>query len=129
MNRVVHFSINCDDPQRAILFYQKVFDWTIKKWEGQGMDYWMIMTGTKEEPGIDGGLSKRKEAGACACADQAIICTIGVESIDDMTAKVIANGGTVVMPKMELMKAGWFTSCKDTKGNIFSLTQATVPAM
>ena len=34
MPRVVHFEISADDPERAVKFYQKVFSWEIKKWDG-----------------------------------------------------------------------------------------------
>ncbi len=40
MPRVVHFEINADDPERAAKFYQNVFGWKIKKWEGP-IDYWL----------------------------------------------------------------------------------------
>jgi len=44
MPRVVHFEIHADDPQRAANFYQGVFGWDIKKWEGPE-DYWLVTTG------------------------------------------------------------------------------------
>jgi predicted enzyme related to lactoylglutathione lyase len=124
MNRVIHFEIQADDINRAILFYQKVFGWTIKKWEGTGMDYWLIMTGPKEEPGIDGGMAKRQTPGPCGCIGT-YVCTIGVKDIDETTKKITENGGAILMPKQELMGVGLFASCKDTEGNTFSVMQAT----
>lgn len=35
MNRVVHFSINVDNPERAAKFYSKVFGWKFEKWKDQ----------------------------------------------------------------------------------------------
>ena len=59
MPRVVHFELSADDPERAIKFYENAFGWKTEKWAGP-MDYWLIMTGPEDEPGIDGGLSKRE---------------------------------------------------------------------
>ena len=57
MSRITHFDIPSDDPKRAQKFYNQVFGWKFKKWDGP-TDYWIVTTGTKE-PGINGGLSKR----------------------------------------------------------------------
>lgn len=56
LNRVVHFDILAENPEKLINFYGKVFGWKFEKWDGP-MDYWMIMTG--EGDGIDGGLSRK----------------------------------------------------------------------
>ena len=81
MPRVVHFEIHADDPERAISFYNSVFDWEFQKWEGQ-WDYWMIITGTEGTPGINGGLIKRT-AEITGDAIVAYVCTIDVPSVDD----------------------------------------------
>ncbi len=59
MKRIVHFDISADDPERAVKFYTDVFGWSVQKWDGP-MDYWLVTTGPKDEPGIDGGIAKRK---------------------------------------------------------------------
>jgi uncharacterized protein len=61
MNRVMHFEIQADEPERAANFYREIFGWTIEKIPGLGWDYWMVMTADKDskEPGINGGLLKR----------------------------------------------------------------------
>ena len=43
MLRVIHFEIPVDDPERAVNFYKKVFEWKIDKWEGPE-DYWLVNT-------------------------------------------------------------------------------------
>lgn len=53
MGRVMHFEIQAEKPERAIQFYTGVFGWKITRWGGD--EYWLITTGRKEEPGIDGG--------------------------------------------------------------------------
>ena len=39
MNRVVHFEIQAEEPERAAKFYNKIFGWTIEKWPGLDMEY------------------------------------------------------------------------------------------
>jgi predicted enzyme related to lactoylglutathione lyase len=114
MPRVVHFELAADDPERAAAFYTTVFDWKFEKWQGP-MDYWLITTGSQEEPGIDGGLGRRQRP------DERTTNTIDVDSVDDYVEKVVANGGTVVMPKHTIPGVGYLAYCADTEGNVFGL--------
>jgi predicted enzyme related to lactoylglutathione lyase len=116
MPRVVHFDIAADEPERAIRFYESVFGWEIQKWEGP-FDYWLIMTGPEDEPGIDGGLGKRDRP------DEHTTNTIGVDSVDDYVAKVQESGGLVTMPKSAVPGVGYLAICADTEGNVFSLME------
>ena len=61
MARVVHFEIHAEDIERAIEFYNKVFDWSFRHWGGS-MEYWVIETGPDSEPGINGGRSSRSKS-------------------------------------------------------------------
>lgn len=124
-NRVAHFEIHADNPERAIAFYTKVFGWDIQKWEGGQMEYWMIMTGPREEAGgINGGLVRRQ--GPAPTEKQAVngfVCTMVVDSYDATAEKIIANGGINVVPKMALIGMAWQGYFKDTEGNIIGLHQ------
>ena len=53
----------------------------------------------------------------------AYVCTVDVAEIDESIATVVANGGTVVVPKMPLPGMGWLVYCKDSEGNIFGMMQ------
>jgi len=121
MNRVVHFDIPADDVERAKAFYEKVFGWKFEKWEGP-MDYWLVMTG-KDGPGIDGGMAKRQGP------DQAVMNTIGVESVDQAVADIQANGGQIVMPKNEIPGVGWMATFRDPEGNMSGVIQSIPGAM
>ncbi len=122
MPRVIHFEIHADQPSRAVQFYEQVFGWIFNKWPGP-MDYWVIRTGPKEQPGIDGGLIQRQGT-IDGQAVIAYVCTVDVPSVDDYLAKIIANGGTNVVPKMPIPGVGWLGYCKDTEGNIFGIMQS-----
>ncbi|MEO5927053.1 MAG: VOC family protein [Patescibacteria group bacterium] len=124
-NRVSHFEIHAENPERAIEFYTKIFGWKITKWEGGQMEYWMVETGGREEAGgINGGLVRR--TGPAPANDGPIsgyVCTMTVESYDDMHEKILANGGSVALPKMALVGMAWQGYYKDTEGNCIGIHQ------
>jgi predicted enzyme related to lactoylglutathione lyase len=122
MPRVVHFEIHADNPERAVKFYQAVLGWQFQKWDGP-TPYWLVRTGPKEQPGIDGGLIQR-QPGQSGNAVIAYVCTVDVPSVDAYVTKATAAGGTVALPKMPIPGVGWLAYCKDTEGNIFGMMQA-----
>ncbi len=98
------------------MFYEKVFGWKIVKWEGP-IEYWLITTGKEDEPGIDGGLTRRTEP------ETSTINTIDVPSVDEYIKKVQDNGGTIVTPKHAIPGVGWAVAFKDPEGNMFGLME------
>jgi uncharacterized protein len=130
MNRVVHFEIHAADPERAAKFYRVVFGWDIQEWIVPGIEipkenrYWLVMTGSQDEPGINGGILFRRGAEpANGQPINAYVCTIGVASIDEYVDKSVAAGAAVALPKMPVKGVGWLAYCKDTEGNIFGMLQ------
>ena len=121
MPRVIHFEIEAEKPERAIKFYETVFGWKIEKWKGP-MEYWLITTGKKDEPGIDGGLEKRTDS------EPSTVNTIDVPSVDQYIKKVESNGGSVVRPKMAIPGVGWWACFKDPEGNMFGIMEADATA-
>jgi uncharacterized protein len=123
MPRVVHFEIHAENPERAIAFYQGVFGWQFQKWAGP-MDYWVIVTGSDEEKGINGGMVRRMGPGPVDMqAVNAYVCTVQVPAIDEYIAKAGSAGGTAALPKMPIPGVGWLAYFKDTEGNIFGIMQ------
>lgn len=134
MNRVVHFEIHAEDPEKLATFYRGVFGWEVRKWDapGAGFEYWIIMTAPenyKDEskwPGINGGMVKRqgpKPQGGEPV--NAFVCSLTVESVDDTIEKVEKAGGSIALPKMEIPGVGWLAYCKDPEGTIFGIMQDT----
>lgn len=117
MSRIVHFEIPADDPERSIKFYEEVFGWTIEKWDGP-IEYWLIMTGPEDQPGIDGGLTRRTDP------EMGVENTIAVTSVDKAVTKVEAHGGQVIRLKMAVPGVGWTAYIKDTEGNIFGMMES-----
>ncbi len=130
MGRVVHFEIHADDPLRAQGFYENIFGWEIKKWDGPN-EYWLVMTGNKganlkgkENDGIDGAIVRRQgQMPSHNNPVSAFVCTIDVDDLDDSCSKVVLNGGNVVVDKRAVSGVGWISYCKDTEGNIFGMMQ------
>ncbi len=123
MGRVVHFEIHGSNPEILAKFYSNLFGWEIKNWGGP-IEYWMINTGTGEEPGIDGGIVRRQ--GDIPIEGEAIssfVCTINIKNLDDSLIKVNDNGGVQVVPKSPIPGIGWLAYCKDPDGNIFGMMQ------
>lgn len=118
MNRVVHFDILANEPEKLIDFYGKVLGWKFTKWDGP-MEYWMINTG--EGDGIDGGLSKKS-------AQSSNVNTIQIENLNETIAKVQENGGTIISPRSAIPGIGWIALFKDAEDNIFGLMQDDLKA-
>jgi uncharacterized protein len=121
MPRVVHFEIHAGDPDRAVKFYETLFGWNFQKWEGP-MEYWMVITGPDDQPGINGGLMRR-QGEIDGQAVIAYVCTVDVPDVDASVQTALANGGQVALPKMAIPGVGWLAYCKDTEGNIFGMMQ------
>lgn len=105
-SRVIHFEIPADDPQRAVDFYTRVFDWKFQKWAGP-QDYWLVTTGANQEAGINGGP----------------VNTIQVANLDQTVAQIEKQGGRTVVPRMAIPGVGHLAYCSDTENNVFGVMQ------
>lgn len=112
---MIHFEIHAGDPERAVKFYEKVFDWKISKWQGP-VDYWLVTTGEPDKPGINGVIMKRTDHGST-------YNTIDVPSVDEFTKVIEKAGGKVVMPKTAVPGVGYMAYCADTEGNVFGIME------
>lgn len=115
-SRVIHFDLSADDPERAVKFYRTVFSWEVNKWEGPE-DYWMIQTGSKEDPGITGGIAKR------ITSDDTTVVIFDVVSVEDAMKQVVEASGTVREEKRSIPGVGYLAMCRDTEGNTFGIME------
>ncbi|MDH3636879.1 MAG: VOC family protein [Gammaproteobacteria bacterium] len=116
MSRVIHFDLSADDPERAAEFYRSVFGWKVNKWEGPE-DYWLMQTGSDEEPGVTGGIAGRIKP------EDTTAVVLDVESVDDVAKKVVEVGGEIREGKKVIPGVGYLIMCKDTEGNTFGIMQ------
>jgi predicted enzyme related to lactoylglutathione lyase len=114
---VVHFAIHADDVERARRFYESVFDWRFEAWGPPG--FYNVDTGTDDQPGIHGALHKRAEP-LSGTGMRGFTCTVAVDDLADVRARVVANGGSVVHDEMEIPTVGRHIACLDTEGNEFA---------
>jgi predicted enzyme related to lactoylglutathione lyase len=114
MARITHFEIPANEPEKLTAFYEKVFDWKFSKWGGE--DYWLASTGD-EGPGINGAILRRRDPA------QPLVNSLTVTSLDESVSAVMANGGSMAVPKMAVPGIGWLAYCKDPEGTIFGMMQ------
>ena len=123
MAGVVHFEIPADDNQRANIFYQSAFGWTLTPM--QEMDYTIAITTPSDEqtgmpsaPGaINGALFPRTEN------LKTPIITIDVEDVDAALGQIESAGGSVAQAKDAVPGMGYYAYFKDTEGNLMGLWQ------
>ena len=122
MPRPVHFEIQAENVERAIAFYRELVGWEFNQWGKE--PYWLVKTGEKGTPGIDGGLMPRRgPSPADMQAVNAFVCTVDVPDLDAMVKRATDLKGSIVLPKMPIPTVGWLAYAKDTEGNIFGMMQ------
>lgn len=114
--RVVHVEIDAADSDRAQGFWSGVFGWQVGPPMSPEMDYRMFQTA-------------EDQGGAIVASDEAgpLRVYFDTDDIDASIAKVRELGGEAD-DKVPVPGHGWFTGCKDTEGNAFSLWQVDASA-
>ena len=124
MPRLIHFEIHASDPERVQVFYRTLFGWQFQAWNGP-VEYWVITTGDAAQPGINGGMVRRRgPAPAEGQAVNAFVCTVDVADLDATLRALPGAGGTLALPKMAVPGVGWLAYVKDPDGNLCGLMQA-----
>jgi uncharacterized protein len=119
MNEPGYFEIQADDLARAVKFYSQVFGWRFTRVDGLPIEYWRIETG-----GQRGGLLQRPAAAPPPQSGaNAFVCSMEVEDFDRAAAKIVAQGGTIALPKFAVPGTCWQGYFLDTEGNTFGIFQ------
>ncbi|CAB4879907.1 MAG: VOC family protein [Actinobacteria bacterium] len=112
--KVVHFEIPVDDSDRAVGFYDRVFDWNLRR-EGP-LEYWTTAGGEGE--GIGGALTMREPEAL------GVSLYVAVDDIDVALQAIERAGGTCLTTRMPIPAVGWNAFFLDTEGNRIGLFQA-----
>jgi uncharacterized protein len=121
--RPIHFEIHASDPERVQAFYRTLFGWQFQAWSAA--EYWVISTGESAQPGINGGMVRRRgPAPGEGQAVNAFVCTVDVADLDATLRALPGAGGTLALPRMAVPGVGWLAYVKDPDGNLCGLMQA-----
>ncbi len=117
MNTIAYFEIQTSNPEKTIQFYKNIFGWDFIKEESVPVEYYRIKT-----DGINGGLLKRPaEIPPQECGTNAFTCSIEVSDYDDMSKKILNNGGKVALPKFAIPGKCWQGYFLDNDNNVFGI--------
>ena len=111
------FEIPVKDLDRAIKFYEKVFDVKLAREDMGGMKMAMFPF-TQDTPGAAGSLIKGE---SYEPSHAGTIVYFSVEDIPDTLRRVNANGGKTLMPKTAIGQYGFIAQYEDTEGNRLAL--------
>jgi predicted enzyme related to lactoylglutathione lyase len=118
-NRVVHFEIPANEPEKLTQFYGTVFGWKFNLMEGGGPEYWLCDTG--EGMGINGAVMRRQHP------QQPWMNYVNVPSIDKTLEEAEKLGGKIALPKTPVAGMGAYAAFVDPQGNICGLWETTQP--
>lgn len=129
MDPIVHFEIPVDDLEKARSFYGSIFDWKLTDWQmPDGSTYIGVHTTPINEEtreplktgAINGGIMLKSNT------TPAPVFAIHVSSIDEKMEMIVKAGGSMVMPKMDMMGMGFYAYAKDLSGNVIGLWEDAV---
>ena len=113
-NPIAHFDICVEDLPRARRFYERVFGWRFEAWGPP--DFYLIHTGTSDDPGIHGSMSKRERA-VTGQGRVGFECTISVDDLGPIKKAILSNGGKITFDEYEIVGVGRMIRFEDTEGN------------
>jgi hypothetical protein len=125
MNTLAYFEIQSSNPAKTAEFYTAIFGWQCTEDTTMPIPYWRIKTDS-----INGAILQRPAAQpAPEQGTNAFTCSFQVENFDAMAATILAQGGTVAMPKFPVPGTCWQGYFLDPEGNVFGLFEVdeTIP--
>jgi predicted enzyme related to lactoylglutathione lyase len=111
--KIVHFEVPSGDADRASAFYSGLFGYEIGPSVMDGFEYRMFQSA--EDQG--GAIMSSETPGS------GLVVYLDTDDIDASVARVRELGGSAE-DKKPVPTHGWFSPCKDTEGNNFSLWQS-----
>ncbi len=119
MNPVGYFEIPVIDLERAISFYNIVFDYEFFRDKVDGLDMAFFPFDENKE-GITGALVKGQ---VYKPSLSGIFIYFNTADIDSLMKKVISNGGKELYPKTSVGQYGFVAEFEDSEGNRIALTE------
>ena len=113
-NNLASFALHVDDVDRARRFYEAVFGWVFEPWGPPG--FYLIHTGDEISPGVQGLMHKR-QVPRTGQGLNGFEPSFSVDDVDDIAARVVANGGAITYAKTVIPTVGALIRFLDTEGN------------
>jgi predicted enzyme related to lactoylglutathione lyase len=120
-NSVVHFEIFASDVGRAREFYENVLNWTFES--GGPPEFYHVIAGADTDPGLRLGLLVKRAGPAAQGALNAFRVTVSVTSVADTMARVVAAGGKLRSPLVDIPNVGKVVEIADTEDNVLCILQ------
>jgi uncharacterized protein len=117
-----YFDLTVADIGDARAFFEKTLGWRFQKFD-MPYEYYRIAAGAEDEPGIDGGLGGVKDTPLSEGRAMTQV-TVPVPNLDEVLARVVANGGSIVEPRLAIPGIGWYATCAEPGGLKFGLIEA-----
>ena len=117
-----YFDLTVADVAQARAFFEKVLDWRFAKID-MPYEYYRIQAGLESEPGIDGGVGCVKDAPLSEGRPMTQV-TVPVANLDDVLARVVASGGSILEQRIAIPGIGWYATCGEPGGLKFGLIEA-----
>jgi predicted enzyme related to lactoylglutathione lyase len=111
------FEIPVKDLERAVKFYEKVFDVKLSPEEVGGMKM-ALFPFTQDAPGAAGALIKGE---SYEPSHTGTVVYFSVEDIPETLRRINVNGGKTLMPKTAIGQYGFIAQYEDTEGNRLAL--------
>jgi uncharacterized protein len=117
-----YFDLTVRDVEQAKAFFGKVLDWRFDKID-MPYEYYRIQAGPENEQGIDGGVGGVKDAPLSEGRPMTQV-TVPVVNLDDILARVVASGGSILEQRVAIPGIGWYATCAEPGGLKFGLIEA-----
>ena len=117
-NALNWFEIPVTDLDRAKRYYERVFDTTLQRHENGGMTMEMFPYEPSTQ-GVGGALvadERRKPS-----TEGSLVYLNATGRIDECLERAAADGGEVVLPKLDIGEPGFIALIKDPDGNCVGL--------
>jgi uncharacterized protein len=122
-NAIGWFDIYVEDMDRAVAFYESVFEFKLEAIiDPTGETQMMSFPGSMNAYGASGALVKSDHARP---GIGGTMLYFSVEDCAVQEVRVVAAKGQIVRPKFSIGEFGWVTLCIDTEGNMFGLNSRT----
>jgi predicted enzyme related to lactoylglutathione lyase len=111
-NPFSYVELHTQNPDKAIHFYRRLFDWKVTTQETPMGPYTELAPGE----GFPGGLLATKGS-----APSAWVVYMKVADVDSATKRATELGAKLLLDKTEVPETGWFTILADPTGATFGL--------